>query len=138
MEEMPADATIIAVAVARRGNDVLIGQRPPGVPLAGYWEFPGGKAHSDETPRAAAARECLEETGLAVAVGAEYPGATHDYPHGRVELHFFACAPLDANAVPRPPFRWAAMASLDQFPFPPANATLLELLTAEAKRQQGA
>jgi len=129
-------ATDIAVAVVRRANEVLIGQRPPGVPLAGDWEFPGGKTQPGETPREAAERECREETGLSVAVGTEYPSVTHDYPHGRVELHFFACAPLDDRAVPRPPFRWTPIASLDRFPFPPANAGLLQSLKAEAERRQ--
>jgi len=128
MRELPV--AVIAVAVVRRANEVLIGQRPPGIPLAGLWEFPGGKTRPGESPREAAARECLEETGLSVVVGEEYPSVAHDYPHGRVELHFFACTTREPQAVPRSPFRWVAIASLDRFSFPPANASLLEALMA--------
>lgn len=132
MGEMPADATLIAVAVVRRASEVLIGRRPEGVPLAGYWEFPGGKVRAGESPREAAARECLEETGITVEVGEEYPAATHHYPHGRVELRFFACTPREPPAEPRPPFRWAPVASLGEYRFPPANAALLEFLLADS------
>ena len=39
---------------ARRTARVLLAQRPPGKPYAGYWEFPGGKLEPGETPRARA------------------------------------------------------------------------------------
>lgn len=127
-------AKLIAVAVVLREDLVLIGQRPPGVPLAGMWEFPGGKVKSGETPAAAAARECLEETGLEVEIGDEYPCVTHDYPHGRVELHFFRCTPHDSAQAPQPPFRWTPLAELHGYEFPPANAGLLAELRSIGAR----
>ncbi|MGE0609507.1 MAG: (deoxy)nucleoside triphosphate pyrophosphohydrolase [Pirellulales bacterium] len=120
----------IAIAVVFRQDDVLIGQRPAGVPLAGLWEFPGGKVQPGETLVAAAVRECLEETGLLVDADREYPSVTHDYPHGRLELHFFRCTPRDPLQPPAAPFVWAPRMELARYAFPPANASLLELLAA--------
>jgi 8-oxo-dGTP diphosphatase len=62
-------AVPIAIAVVEQNNCFLIGKRPPGVVLAGYWEFPGGKILDGEEPSACAARECREETGVDVEVG---------------------------------------------------------------------
>ena len=88
---MPHAQTRIAIAVVERNGRFLVGQRPPGKPLAGFAEFPGGRVEAGETPEQAAIRECFEETGLSVAVVGRYDGRLHDYAHDRVHLHFFAC-----------------------------------------------
>ena len=46
-----ADRVEIAVAVVRRGSEFLIGLRPDGGTLPGYWEFPGGKVEAGEAPK---------------------------------------------------------------------------------------
>lgn len=118
----------IAVAVVRHEGRYLIGQRPAGVPLAGYWEFPGGKVHADETPREAAARECREETGIEVEVGEAYACVAHRYDDARLQLHFFDCRPRAPGQPPRAPFRWALANELPRYRFPEANAALIERL----------
>ena len=122
--------TEIAIAVVEHLGRLLIGRRASDAPLAGLWEFPGGKVEPGETPQQAAVRECLEETGLDVEVGEPYPAVTHDYEHDRVRLLFFACRPLDPEQSPTPPFRWVPAAELGQYAFPEANAALVEYLVA--------
>jgi 8-oxo-dGTP diphosphatase len=125
----------IAVAVVEHEGRYLIGLRPAGVPLAGLWEFPGGKLEPGETPAAAAERECLEETGLRVRAGAAYPLVEQQCTHGLLRLHFFACALIDAPSLasqswPAVPerFRWVIAEELGDYEFPAANAGLLEVL----------
>src|SRR5688572_15023076 len=120
--------TLIAIAVVEQNGRFLIGQRPEGVPLAGLWEFPGGKVESDELPEAAARRECREEAGLEVEVTSEYPPHVQDYSHGRVELRFFACRPVNAEQAPHAPFHWIPRAELARYEFPEGNRRLLEVL----------
>ena len=120
----------IAVAVVEREGMFLIGRRAEGTALAGYWEFPGGKLEGGETPEAAAVRECLEETGLEVRVTGAYPSTSHDYDHASLRLHFLACEVIDQRRALPDRFRWAPVQELGQYPFPPANRELLDMLIA--------
>jgi 8-oxo-dGTP diphosphatase len=118
----------IAIAVVERAGRYLIGQRGADVPLPGLWEFPGGKVEAGESPAAAAVRECREETGLEVAVVSLYERLVYRYPHGEVELHFFACRPIDDVQTPAERFRWVRAEELPSYEFPPANAELVKRL----------
>jgi mutator protein MutT len=120
--------TRIAIAVVEHEGRFLIGQRPAGVPLAGLWEFPGGKIEQDETPERCAVRECREETGCDVEVVSAYPSVVHQYNHSQVELCFFACRPINPSTTARPPFRWVQRSELGSYTFPAANAELLRFL----------
>jgi 8-oxo-dGTP diphosphatase len=118
----------IAIAVVWHENQLLVGKRPPGVPLAGFWEFPGGKLQAEEEPEAAARRECLEETGVMVTVEELYFVERFCYDHATVELHFFRCRCSRPPACPLSPFRWVPLQGLDQYQFPPGNQRLLDYI----------
>ena len=64
----------------------LVNCRPPGTPLAGSWEFPGGKRRPGELARAALERELDEELGIAVLEADPVLVLEHDYPDKRVRL----------------------------------------------------
>lgn len=66
----------------------------------GHWTIPGGVVDADEAPDAAAAREALEEAGVAVEVGALIGVFTAAWPD-RITFLFAATpvpAPTDAGA----------------------------------------
>lgn len=133
-ESSPVAATVrVGVGLVRRGRAFLVRERPEGAALAGFWEFPGGKCAPGESAADAARRECLEETGLAVRVDRLRSVVTHEYPHGRVALHFFDCEPLDPAGEPAPGrgFVWAPAAELASRRFPEANAAVLRELASE-------
>ncbi len=118
----------VAIAVVQDNGRFLVGTRPADVPLAGMAEFPGGKVHAEETPAQAAARECLEESGITVEVGDECFSTVHHYDHGVLEIHFFHCRPVNTAVCPRAPFRWVDAAELASLEFPEANRPLTEML----------
>jgi 8-oxo-dGTP diphosphatase len=60
------DVVQVVGAAVVRGDEVLVAQRGSG-PLAGLWEFPGGKVEPGEDHEAALVRECAEELGITVA-----------------------------------------------------------------------
>ena len=59
----------VAVGVAVFRDDALLLVRRRMEPGRGRWALPGGFLDAGEDPRAAAARETLEEAGVQVAVG---------------------------------------------------------------------
>jgi 8-oxo-dGTP diphosphatase len=123
----------VGIGLIRRGDAFLIRQRPAGTVYAGYWEFPGGKCEPGETPAQATARECLEETGVRVVVGALRRTVIHRYPHGLVELSFHDCTPEDpdAESPAGSGFRWVPVEQLAGLRFPEANEVILEELAWE-------
>lgn len=114
------DALPIPVAIAlllNRGRVFMV-RRPRTKPLAGKWEFPGGKVAYGEDPIAAVRRELREELGLRVRRLALFGAYSHvyDFREGPVHYVLFAyrgTAPdgtwarrgrwLDARAVRRVP-----------------------------------
>ncbi len=61
------DPKVAAAVLIEKDNFVLLVRRV-NEPFRGLWTLPAGFVNSDEDPAQAAARECLEETGLTVAI----------------------------------------------------------------------
>ena len=68
--------------------------------LNDFWEFPGGKVESDETPIEAASREFEEEVGVECPKIEEFKVTTHSYTDRNVLLNvFYICH--DAEKLPK-------------------------------------
>ena len=67
--ETVSDVHVVAAAIVRDGC-VLAARRTRPAALAGGWEFPGGKVEPGEDGPGALARECREELGVEIRVGA--------------------------------------------------------------------
>lgn len=132
----PKPPTPIAVAIIEHQEKYLIQQRPPGVVLAGLWEFPGGKIEANESPEQAAIRECLEETGLPIAVIGSYPEVVQQYDYDKVHLHFLRCLPVGTPPPPSNSYRWVTGPELREYEFPRANAGLIALLAGEIQKSE--
>ena len=74
---------VVAGALVDGRGRVLIAERPAGRSFAGRWEFPGGKRHAGEAPRAALARELAEELGIELLAAEPLLAVTHRYPGAR-------------------------------------------------------
>jgi mutator protein MutT len=122
----------VTAAIIRRGDTLLIAQRPEGSHLEGLWEFPGGKREARETLKACLARECAEELGVTVRVGKLLRVIEHTYPERRVKLYFYDCRLVDGEpaAVDCQAVLWVRPEDLSNFRFPPADTALIEDLEA--------
>lgn len=122
----------IAVAVVVHDGRVLVGRRSPDAAEApGLDEFPGGKVEPHETSAEAAARECLEEAGIAIEVGSRSFGVTSTQVRPNLLVNFHWATPVDPMAAPRPPFAWIPLEQLSQLEFPAANQAVLAMLAQD-------
>jgi len=125
-----APATI-AVAVVISGSRVLVGRRRGDAADApGRDEFPGGKVEAGESAELAAARECLEESGVAVIVGPRIDLILASSSRGPIEIHFHRASPVDAGVPLLSPFAWLPIGDLARCHFPSANASVVRQLLA--------
>lgn len=147
MQNAPTTPLQIALgAVVRQdpgGTEVLICRRLPRAVRAGLWEFPGGKVEPGESPARAAAREVLEETGIALSPATAQPVCelTHRDPDAPREssLHFTMFvwdAPPGATAQPLgcAECKWERVDALERYDWPKANAALISSLRAWLER----
>ena len=70
---MPPAPSRRGLRPGRPDKRVLIARRPQGKPMAGLWEFPGGKVEEGETPEDTVIRELYEELGVRLANPAWLP-----------------------------------------------------------------
>ena len=122
---------VAAAIIERPDGQVLLAQRPAGKAYAGYWEFPGGKLETGETPRDALDRELAEELGIAVRRAAPWLVQRYRYPHAHVELHFFRVLDWTGEPVGHDgqAFTWQVPGRFDVAPLLPANTVVLRALT---------
>lgn len=128
----------VAVAILMQPNgEYLLASRPNGKGWAGWWEFPGGKIESGETPEHALIREAQEELGITptqiqpwIKRRYDYP-ATHDAEAKTVLLHFFFVHAWQGELQAREgqQFAWQHPRKLNASPVLPANAPIMQALS---------
>jgi 8-oxo-dGTP diphosphatase len=113
-----------------QGNRVLIAQRPAGKPMAGWWEFPGGKVDAGETSYAALVRELREELGIEVRAADELIKYAHSYPERTVHLELWhvtdycgAVRSLDGQAL-----QWVEVEQLEHVGLLEGDGPMIEAL----------
>ena len=132
---MPEPKPLLLVAAAAlidADGRVLICQRPPGKPLAGLWEFPGGKVEAGETPEACLIRELEEELGIGVteACLAPFVFASHAYEGFHLLMPLYLVRRWSGTVIQREhaALAWVKPMKLTDYPMPPADAPLVAWL----------
>ena len=132
MADGPPLLVVSAVALIDGDGRVLLTRRPAGKPLAGLWEFPGGKLHAGETPEAALIRELDEELGIDTAASclAPFAFASHAYAAFHLLMPLFVCRVW--KGIPRSregqALAWVRPAGMAAYPMPPADVPLVAML----------
>jgi mutator protein MutT len=120
----------VAAGLVCHEGRYLIARRKPGVHLAGFWEFPGGKREAGETLEECLRRELFEELSIHIDVPIPFQVIRHEYAEKTVELHFFHCRIQagQAMAIDCAEIRWVWPHELSNFEFPPADRPIIEAL----------
>ena len=131
-DAVPPIVLVSAVALLDADGRVLLAQRPAGKPMAGLWEFPGGKVDPGETPEAALIRELAEELGIDVTASclAPFTFASYSYPEFHLLMPLYVCRKWSGIPAAREGqhFAWVRPARLGDYPMPPADKPLVAML----------
>jgi 8-oxo-dGTP diphosphatase len=119
---------VAACALLDPEGAVLIAKRPAGRPLAGLWEFPGGKVETGERPEDALIRELREELGIEIAAGDLTPltFASHAYPEVHLLMPVYLCRRWRGAAAAHEgqELLWVKPDTLHLYDMPPADEPL--------------
>ena len=128
----PPAVDVVVGLISDSSGRWLVNCRPAGTPLAGSWEFPGGKRQPGETPLAALRRELDEELGIEVLEAEPVLVLEHDYPDKRVRLDVWHVLRYrgEARALEGQPLRWVTAAECRELPLLPADWPIVERLRA--------
>lgn len=123
---------VAAAALIDADNRVLIAKRPPGKPMAGLWEFPGGKVQTGETPEAALIRELREELGIELCDDcmAPYVFASHSYDDFHLLMPLYISRQWDGEITAREEqeLKWVRAMRLTDYEMPEADLPLIPWL----------
>ncbi|MCB2100515.1 MAG: NUDIX domain-containing protein [Rhodobacterales bacterium] len=123
---------VAAVALVDADGRVLLAKRPEGKPMAGLWEFPGGKVHAGETPERALVRELREELGIDITDSclAPFTFASYTYPEFHLMMPLYVCRQWKGTVTPMEGqiLNWVKPARMHRLPMPPADVPLVAML----------
>ena len=131
-EADPPILLVAAVALVDGDGRVLIARRPEGKPMAGLWEFPGGKVAPGETPEEALIRELSEELDIDVTENclAPFTFASHRYDDFHLLMPLYVCRVWNGSVRPQEgqAVKWVRPMRLGDYPMPPADRPLVAML----------
>jgi 8-oxo-dGTP diphosphatase len=124
---------VAACALIDVDGRVLIAERPAGKPMAGLWEFPGGKVEVGERPEDALIRELKEELGITVSEPCLAPltFASHTYSDFHLLMPLYVCRRWEGIVTAKEGQRlaWVRPNRLKDYAMPPADLPLVAHLT---------
>jgi 8-oxo-dGTP diphosphatase len=124
---------VAACALIDPDGRVLLAERPAGRPMAGLWEFPGGKVEAGERPEQTLIRELKEELGITVeeACLAPLTFASHAYPDFHLVMPLYVCRRWEGIVAAQEgqKLAWVRPNRLRDYEMPPADLPLIPHLT---------
>lgn len=121
----------VVAAILQKEDKILIARKKQGKPLAGYFEFPGGKIEEGETPEESLIRELMEEMNIKIAVK-EYIGESiYDYGNDKViSLLGYTAEIIDGEIKlsDHDIYEWVTLEQINNYKIAPADIPLINKL----------
>ena len=121
----------VVAAIIIKEDQVFATQRGYGE-FKGWWEFPGGKIESGESPQEALKREIREELDADVLVKELLETVEWDYPNFHLTMHCFICNLLSESLHlnEHEAATWLTHETLRSVKWLPADEILLDKIAA--------
>jgi mutator protein MutT len=123
----------VTAAILEKDGLILAARKRPGLHLAGYWEFPGGKIEENETAEQCLKRELQEELGVRCEVGDFFTESIHDYGVRTIRLlaYHVTLSDGDFQLSDHDEIRWLAVDALHSLQWAPADIPIVQRLIAK-------
>ena len=123
---------VSAAALVDEQGRILVARRACGKPMAGRWEFPGGKVEHGETPEIALIRELKEELDIETSNRCLTPVgfSSHGYKDFHVVLTLYVCRVWKGVPLAREgqQLKWVSPSKMHQLAMLEANIPLIASL----------
>lgn len=118
----------VVAAILQNDDKILIAKKKEGKPLAGFYEFPGGKVEEGENPEDSLVRELMEEMSIKVTVKDYVGKSIYDYGNGKViELLDYTAEIIEGDIVltDHDEYRWVTLEEVCNYNIAPADIPLI-------------
>jgi len=119
---------VVAAIIQDELGNFLCAKRGEWKSLPGKWEFPGGKAKTDESLEIAIVREIAEELNVDVSVVREF----HRNRYGEIVLVSFVCELLGdkpKQSTDHSELRWVSEGELSELDWAEADKEIVKKIT---------
>ena len=120
---------VVSIVLINEVNEILLSKRPKNKHLEGYWEFPGGKIETNESPEKALIREIKEELNIDINNKCIAPlsFSEFDYKEFQLLLLLYVCRRWEGNPIPMEDneLKWVKPNMLRKYKMPPADDSLI-------------
>ena len=119
----------VVAAIIRKDGKIFATQRGYG-DFKDWWEFPGGKIESGESPEQALVREIREELSTDIIIEKLLRTVEYDYPKFHPTLHCYLCtlASDSLHLNEHEAARWLCKEDIHTVKWLPADEEVLEML----------
>lgn len=121
----------VVAAILEKEDKILIAKKRKGKPLAGLWEFPGGKVEEGETLEKALIRELKEEMDIEIEIKDYIGESVYDYGEDIiVSLKGYTAVIKSGNIKlsDHDEYKWVSLDEIHNYNIAPADITLIDFI----------